>query len=118
MKWIEHKGKKILYCDMRNLDSKQIVALMRETDIQILASSGKLLYLGNVEGAGVSREVMQEARRLTATSRRTKFDKLAAVGVRGTKAIFLNALVAMFGKGGAEIRPFDTEEEAKDWLAE
>lgn len=116
VKWIEHKGKKILYCDMRNLSPEGITAIMKETDVLILESPGKILYLGNVEGAAVNREVMQEARRLTSTSRRNKFEKMAAVGVKGVKNVLMTALVTMFDKSGVQIRSFETEEEALKWL--
>ena len=83
---------------------EQMIAIMRETDVLILSSATRLLFLGNVENAAVSREVMQEARRLINSRRREKFRKMAAVGVTGMKGVFLDALVGMFGKSGVEIR--------------
>ena len=117
-KWIEHKGKRILYVDFRKLDPKAVLLLMRQSDDMVLASPTKVLYLGNIEDATVSREVMGQLRQYADKSVRKKFERLAVVGVTGVKKVFFDAFVAMLDKSGVQVKSFRTEEEALKWLAE
>ena len=117
-KWLDRKGKKILYVDFRNLSSQEILPLMKESDDMVLSSPGRVLYLGNIENAAVSREVMGQLRQYAEKSMRKKFEKLAVVGVTGVKKVFFDALVTMMDKSSVQIKSFKTEEEALQWLVE
>jgi SpoIIAA-like len=117
-KWINHKGKRILYVDFRNLGAHEILLLMKESDDMVLSSPGKVLYLGNIENAAVSREVMGKLRQYADKSVRRKFEKLAVVGVSGVKKVFFDAFVAMLDKSSVQVKSFGTEEEALKWLVE
>jgi hypothetical protein len=117
-KWMDCKGKRILYVDFRNLSSKEILSLMRESDDMVLSSPSKVLYLGNIENAAVSREVMGQLKQYAGKTVRKKFEKLAVVGVAGVKKVFLDAFVAMLDKSSVQVKPFKTEDEALKWLVE
>jgi hypothetical protein len=117
-KWVEHKGKKILYVDFRKLNSSEILKLMKESDDMVLASPTKVLYLGNIEDAAVTREVMGQLRQYADKSVRKRFEKLAVVGVTGVKKVFFDAFVAMMDKSSVQVRSFKTEEDALKWLVE
>lgn len=117
-KWIEHKGKKVLYVDVRKASSQEFVAALREGDALARASPSKILYLGNIEDAAVSREVMKEIREIADRMGRKMLIKLAVVGVAGVKKILMDAVVGMFDKSGVPVRAFRTEAEALDWLVE
>ena len=71
---MEHRGKRILYVDYRGLKPEEILPLMKETNDAVAASRGKVLILGNVKGAVVTREVMdylkKSARMVLRTGRR------------------------------------------------
>jgi hypothetical protein len=117
-KWIEHKGKKVLYVDVRKASSQEFVAALREGDALARASPSKILYLGNIEDAATSREVMKEIRQIADRMGRKMLIKLAVVGVTGVKKILMDAVVGMFDKSGVPVRAFKTEQDALDWLVE
>jgi len=117
-KWMNSKGKRILYVDFRKLSSQEILLQMKESDDMVVASPTKVLYLGNIEGAAVTREVMGQLRQYADKSVRKKFEKLAVVGVSGVKKVFFDAFVTMLDKSGVQVKSFRTEEEALKWLVE
>lgn len=117
-KWIEHKGKRILYVDYRKLKPEAILPLMKVSDDMVRASPTKVRYLGNIEDAVVTREVVGQLKQYTEKSIRQKFEKLAVVGVTGVKKVFFNALVATLDKSSVQVKSFKTENEALEWLAE
>jgi hypothetical protein len=117
-KWIEHKGKRILYVDYRNLRPDGILPLMKESDDMVRASPTKLLYLGNIEGAVVSREVMGQLKHYADKSIRQKYERLAVVGVSGVKGVLFKAFVTMLDKSSVQVKSFKTENEALEWLVE
>ena len=115
---MDRKGKRVLYADFRKLDSKAVLLLMKESDDLVLASPTKVLYLGNIEDATVSREVMSQLKQYANKSVRNKFERLAVVGVTGVKKVFFDAFVAMLDKSGVQVKSFRTEEDALKWLVE
>ena len=52
-KWVEHKGKRILYVDYRRLRSDEILLLINESIEVVLASPGPVRLIGNIGDAGV-----------------------------------------------------------------
>ena len=118
VKWIDYKGKQVLYVDCRKATSKEFIALLREADANCRASPNKVLYLGNIADAGVSREVMQEIKDISDKMARKKLKKLAVVGVKGVKGILMDATAAIVGKSGVPVRSFETDGEALEWLVE
>lgn len=115
-KWIDYKGKRVLYADYRKLSSKEFVALLAEADVMILASPTRVLYMGNIEDAAVSREVMGWLKQHGPETARKNVDKIAVVGVTGMKKILMDAVQGIFKKVAVPTRPFQTEEEALEWL--
>ena len=117
-KWIDCEGKRVLYVDFRKLTSREILKLMKESDDMVLASPTKVLYLGNIEDAVVSREVMGQLKQYADKSVRKRFEKLAVVGVMGVKKVFFDAFVAMMDKSSVQVKSFKTEDDALKWLVE
>ena len=117
-KWIDHKGKRVLYVDFRKLSAQEVLLLMKESDDMVLASPTKVLYLGNIEDAVVSREVMGQLKQYADKSVRKRFEKLAVVGVAGVKKVFFDAFVAMMDKSSVQVKSFKTEDDALKWLVE
>jgi hypothetical protein len=116
VKWMDHKGKKILYADYRGLKPEQIDSLARETDAKLAASPMKVLFLTNIEGAVVTTETMLNVKKSAGSVLRDKVEKIAVVGVTGVKKVFFDAFVIALGKTNA--RSFRTEKEALDWMVE
>ena len=116
-RWIDYKGKKILYVDYRGLSPDQVLAQMKESNDMVRAARGKVLYLGNIEDAAVSGDVMGELRQYAERIVRRKFTRLAVVGVTGARKVSLEAFLSMVGRSLVQVRSFATEAEGLDWLA-
>ena len=117
-KWIEHRGKRILYVDFRRLSPDQIRKQMKESDDMVRAARSKVLYLGNIEDATVSGDVMGELRQYAERSVRRNFEKLAVVGAAGARKISLDAFTRMVDRSLVQVRSFGTEAEGLDWLVQ
>lgn len=115
-KWMEHKGKKIMYVDYRGLKPNEIMPLMKETNDAVAASQGKVRILGHVKGAVVTREVMDYLKRSARMVLRHRTEKIAVVGATGLMAVFFDSFVVALERDFA--RKFATEEEALKWLSE
>jgi len=117
-KWIEHREKRILYVDVRKASLQEFIAALREGDALTRASSGQVLYLGNIEDAAASREVMKVIKEIAHDMGRKRLGKMAVVGVTGVKKILMEAVVGMFDQTGIPVKAFKTEQEALDWLVQ
>ncbi len=117
-KWIDYKGKKILYVDVRQATGEQFVAVLDKSKAMLLAQPSKVPYLGNIEDATVSREVMDWIKENGPDTGRQKMSKLAVVGATGVKKVFMEVVQMVLTKVAVPARPFKTEQEAKDWLVE
>ena len=111
---MEHRGRSVLYVDYRGMKPREILPLMKETNDAVAASRGRVLILGNVEGAVVTKEVMDYLRGSARMVLHQRAEKIAVVGVTGLLAVFFDSFVASLGRDCA--RKFDTESEALDWL--
>jgi hypothetical protein len=115
VKWIEQKGKKILLVDYRgakNVDD-MISILKQETEIERI-STDKVSVLANFEKAYYYPKYMEELKKLGKEVRNEKTYKTALIGIVGAKKIFMQAYITF--TGDKNLKTFDNEEEAKDWL--
>jgi hypothetical protein len=111
VKWIDYKGKRILYVDFRKLYEEQVLANDELVIKFIKESPTKVLILANVEGAAISSlEKIKEASKKEVTP---KVAKSAIVGITGLKDILLRAYNSFTGSSA---HAFATEQEAMDWL--
>jgi len=113
--WITHKGKEILYDDYRNLQGSKFPAMVNEI-LKLTLESGKkdILSLVDVRGSYATKETV-EAFNIAGKAAKPVSKKTAVLGITGVKKIFLN-VVNKFSKIGA--KPFNSIEEAKEWLVE
>jgi hypothetical protein len=111
--WIEHKGKKILYIKYGGLKPEQMLDLiLQATQMIVDAKSDQVLSLTDVTGCYVSKEFVELSKKQSKISLPlTK--KAAIVGVTGLKKILLEAVNKFSPKSRV---PFETLEEARDWL--
>ena len=115
-KWIEHKGKRILYVDYRGLKTaEELIQTLDESIRQEVDSPTKVLVLANVEGSSGSSEYMERVKQ-AGKENAQKVQKTALVGTTGVKVILLSAYLRF--TGDKSTRSFDTEAEALDWLVE
>jgi hypothetical protein len=113
--WILHKGKKILYINYNELSNQEQLDLIRKAT-QILLDSGSKenLTLSDVRGITVSSEFVDLAKEMGQKSGLVT-KKAAIIGIEGIRKVILQGV----NKFSGNIRkPFNTIEEAKDWLVE
>jgi len=115
-KWMDYKGKRILYVDYRGMKPKEIMPVMKETNDAVAGFPGKVLILGNIKGAVVTREVMDYLKRSASMVLRHRAEKIAVVGATGLMAVFFDSFVVALERDNA--RKFGTEDEALKWLGE
>ena len=115
-KWLNHRGKTILWVDYHDLKPNEILPLMKETNDAVAASVGSVVILGIVTDATVTKEIMEYLRRSTTMVLRQRAKKIAVVGATGLMSVFFESFAVNLDKDVA--RKFSTEEEALKWLAE
>lgn len=115
IKFIQHKGAEILYLDFSGCQVTEIFPLVARAK-SIIASRPpqSLLTLTNVANAQQNDAVNQQMKIFTAHNK--AYVKAAAVvGIEGLKKIVLDTIVQISKR---DIHPFETIEQAKNWLAE
>ena len=116
IKWIDHKGKKILYVDYRGLKTtKELIQTLDESISEEVASPTKVLVLANFAGSFGSTEFMGHLKQV-GKEMMPKVQKTAVLGITGAKEILLNVYLRF--TGDKNIRTFVTEAKALDWLVE
>lgn len=115
VKFIQHKGAEILYLDFSGCQVTEVFPLIALAKTVIESRPlQSLLTLTNVIDTRQNDAVNQQVKIFTAHNK--PYVKAAAiVGVEGLKKILLDTIVRISKR---EIRPFETVEQAKDWLAE
>lgn len=113
VKYIHHKGKKILFVDFTNQLGDQAIATLDEEAKEMQNWTENGLILNDFHGSKGSPAFMAHAKKLGKEVFVYKVYKSAAIGLTGLQMILLQAY-NNFTKD--KIVPFNTEEEAKDWL--
>jgi hypothetical protein len=111
--WINYQGKKILFIDYSGLTPPEQLEQIRKA-AQMLADTKATdnLSLTNVSNTRVSQEFIELAKEQGKIS--APFTKKAAiVGITGIRKIILKAVNTVSGNPRV---PFDTIEQAKEWL--
>lgn len=115
-KWIEHRGKKILFADYSNFTD--LSAFKQEVDsvtsITINEPKDSVLLLVDVTGT-IGESEMVDYLKESAKADDENMKKVAVVGVSGYRRIFLRAVI-QFTR--LSVKTFDQIEDAKDWLVE
>lgn len=115
VQFITHKGKKILFIDLRGGSADEIRAML--PDIQDAVTSeprGSVLSLSDWTGAQITRELADQIKK-TLVFDRPHVKRTALVGVEKLPKIFLDAFKNFSQR---EFTIFSSLEEAKDWLVE
>jgi hypothetical protein len=117
VKWVEHKGKKILYVDYRGQKTTEAMIETVEESTRIEAESPtKVLVLVNYEDSAASIEYMARVKELGKEIRTQKVLKTALLGITGLKMILYQGYIRFTGETTLQI--FTDETAALDWLAE
>ncbi len=115
VKWIEYKGKKILYADFRGLRNEELIETIELEAKMVAAYPTKVLILDNFEGIRTNPAFVERTKQLGKEVIESKTIKNAVLGITGLKEILLRAYNTFTG---GKSRPFGTEAEALEWLAQ
>lgn len=114
--YIPHKGKQIMYIDYSQCKTvEQTLEVLEAVKREYEKTDGQILTLNNFEGAFGSSEYMKKANEYGKEIFNKRTAKNAALGVSGIKKILLHGYNAVVKD---KIKPFNTKEEALDYLAE
>jgi hypothetical protein len=115
IKWINHKGKRILYIDYSGLSDKEMIQQLDEGSAMMLKEKDPILYFGNFSNTIITNEFMNKAN-VWGKETKAKTEKMAVVGLTsGVRSILLNTYNMLTG---AKMKVFSTEQEALDYLAQ
>lgn len=113
--FIVHKGKKILYIDYSGIKKREeMIANLHEAVRQYKQTPENLRTLINVTDAAASKEWMAESKKY-GKDLSGQTIKGAIIGVTGVKKILLQAYNAV---SQGSLKPFESKDEALDYLAE
>jgi hypothetical protein len=113
VRFITHKGRKILFIDLRACSAEEIRAMLPDIQSAITSEPREsVLSLSDWTGAQVTREVAEQIKR-TMVFDRPHVKRTALVGFEKLPKIFLDALKTFSRR---EFTTFSSLDEAKDWL--
>ncbi len=111
--FITHKGKKIFYSDYSGLGGEEMLDLLK-TEYEFRKSHGEEIkyILINTSDANITRPCLAQIKE-NMTIDLPNLIKASIIGITGVK----KALLATANRFGAvSIKPFNTAEDAKEWL--
>jgi hypothetical protein len=109
---ITYKGKEISYLDYRGMKLEEILKTIDEASKKSLLENKRRLQLTNITGVFAVPEFMNKVKE---AGKKTKHltSKSAVVGITGAKKLLLSAYITFTG---TNMKAFDDEESAKEWL--
>lgn len=112
--YITYKGKQILYCDFRDMKAKQEVLTNLELMVKFYVEADKkILTLADVRGTYTDPEITEKIKYYGKAVFALKAEKRAIIGINALRRIVLRGYNLFTNN---DLRPFETEEEAKEYL--
>lgn len=117
VEWIEHRGKKILIIDLRDLGTPAMLDDLHRADQLFLEIpiGTRVLHLIDFRGATVHPAVMNHLKQSGKAIVEPRTEKAAIIGIDGIRHILLAAYNRFTGAGKRQ-KLFDNQEEALEWL--
>lgn len=111
VRWIEHKGKRILVVNGPGLNEAQYIEAMEEMKQEILKERDGALVLVDVSGIDMTKAVVDKSKEVVNATKKAGIPDRAnvVVGLTGLQ----KAVAQLFGRG---VHFVDTVEEAKELL--
>jgi hypothetical protein len=109
---ITYKGKEISYFDYRGMKMDEIIKLIEEISKKALQENKRRLQLSNLTGIFAVPEFMDAVNKAGKMTKHLT-SKSAVVGITGAKKLLLNMYNTFTG---SNMKAFDDEESAKEWL--
>jgi hypothetical protein len=115
VRFIEHKGRKLLHLDFSHCKSDEVLRIVGQARAVIGSQPPKSVRtLTDVTETGFNSAV-SEAMKSFVEHNKPFVTAAAVVGVTGLKQIIFNAVVKFSGR---KLHAFETMDQAKDWLAD
>ena len=115
IRWITHKGSRILYVDYQECETETaLIALLEESARMIISQPGKVRLLSNFRGIAAGPEFMNRVQKVGMDISRNKLERSAIIGVGGLTSILVDGYFR--AKGEKNFKVLETMEEARDWL--
>lgn len=113
VRFLTHQGKQILLVDYTNCTRQTLLDILKERERIVLAQpKGSVLTLVDVTGVEVSKEVVDEAKKV-AVRERDRVKRAAIVGIESVPRVLFDSVRNFAAR---EYHTFSTREEALDWL--
>jgi len=114
-RYIDHRGKRILYLDLVHASPGEQLAAMREAaEAMVPEADGSVLLLVDITGSVENGSLEEDVRRFGSASG-AKLRARAVVGATGLKRLtFERSRASFIGEAAA----FEDLERARDWLVE
>jgi hypothetical protein len=109
---ITYKGKEISYLDYRDMKLEDVLKTIDETTNISLQENKRRLQLSNLTGMYAVPAFMEKVKEAGKKTKHLTL-KSAVVGITGAKKLLLNTYNTFTG---ADLKAFDDEESAKEWL--
>jgi hypothetical protein len=114
VRFIEHKGKKILHLDFSRKKADEVLPIIEHARSTIGAQPPKSVFtLTDVTETGFNAKISDAMKEFVAHNK-PYVAASAVVGVTGLKQIIFNAVMKFSGR---QLHAFDSLTEAKEWLA-
>ncbi|MBN1978269.1 MAG: hypothetical protein JW918_12810 [Anaerolineae bacterium] len=120
VQWIEHKGKRILFCDYSHIgDEEEFVQAIVETEKEVLKQAPKTLILMLIDATGsrISPKVTSRARELASAARRRDIPS-SPTAIVGLSSPAQRAVFTAMQFLRPDLHTAESVAVAKDWLVE
>jgi hypothetical protein len=118
VQWIEHKGRKILFCDYANIgDEETFIQAIVETEREVLKQAPKtlILMLINATGSRITSKVTGRARELAAKAREKDIPS-SPTAIVGLSSPAQRAVFTAMQFLRPDLHAAESIAVAKDWL--
>lgn len=117
VQWIEHRGKKILFCGYSNQDEEEYIQALAEAETEVLKQEPGTLILMLIDTTGslITSQITRRARELAVAARKRGIPSspTAIVGVSGAAQ---RAILAAMQFLRPDLHSAESIAAAKDWL--
>ena len=114
VQWIEHKGKRILFCNFSNFNENQYLEGVDEMEKELMAQQkgSQILHIVDVTNSTMTQKTSDRGKKTVEILKNTGIATLTAmVGITGIKKIIAKAI-------SKDVFFANDLETAKDWLIE
>jgi len=115
--WVNHKGKKILFSNYVGCKTAdEMIEVLHKEAETLKAQSSKTLVMADFSNSFPNDKYMDEVKKVGNAILKSKIDKTATVGITGIKKILFKAYITFTGQ--KDVKLFDNQKEALDWLTQ